>query len=128
MDAETGRQVRFGSKGIEHRRYCARIRGLHTAHHSLDMVLVIGGTAGMTVAASTGLLHHRQVGGVGATAHRAVRLVSVKRQRIAAVTDHAAERLDRVRWADLGQVAVTGEAIFRFAGQGWNQEDRLRLA
>ena len=82
----------------------------------------------MTVATPAGLLHHRQVGGVGAAAHGAVCLIGVKRQRIAAVTDHAAERFNRVRWADLGQDAVTGKTIFRFAGQGWNQKDRLRLA
>ena len=42
VDAEASRQVGFGSEGIEHGRYCTCIRGLHAAHHALDMILVIG--------------------------------------------------------------------------------------
>ena len=48
----------------------------------------------------------------------------IHRQRLAPVTDYAAERLDRVGLANLGQIAMAGQAVFHLPGQGRDQRDR----
>ena len=59
---------------------------------------------------------------------RAVCQVCIQRQALAAMTEHAAEGLDRVGGADLSQVRVTGQAVFRLAGEsGESERHRLRV-
>jgi hypothetical protein len=57
-----------------------------------------------------------------------MRQVGVEGEAFPAVTGDAAESLDGMRGADLGQVTVTGEAVFGLACEGGNQFDGFGLA
>jgi len=85
------------------------------------MIPVIVGRAAVTIAAAARCLHHCQVRRIGRSAHCAVGQVGIQGEAFAAMAAHTAETLDRVRIADLWQIAVAGQAILSLAGQGGYQ-------
>jgi hypothetical protein len=54
--------------------------------------------------------------------------IVIKRKPFPAVTGHTAESFNWMRSADLWQIYVTGDAIFRLTSERGNQLRRLLLA
>ncbi len=127
-DPQACGQIRLGAKGEPDTGDRTGIGGLDAGGGALDMIVVICGIPAVAIAPATGGFDHRIIGGVGAPAQRAMRKVRIQGQPFATVTNHAAEGDDRVGFTDLGQVGMTGQAIFHLAGQGRRQRDRFYAA
>ena len=128
IDAQAGGQVGLRAEGITQAGDRARVSGLDAAGGALDVVAIIRRRAAVTVIPAARGLYDGEIGRVLTAPHRAVGQVRVQGQALAAVTQHAAERLDRMRAADLRQVGVAGQAVFHLTGQHGCQSDGLRFS
>jgi hypothetical protein len=79
----------------------AGIGRLDAGHHPLDVIATCSGCPAMAFRSTAGFFHHAQVRWVGPTAHAAVCQVSLQRQPLAAMAQHAAKGCHRMRGADL---------------------------
>ena len=106
----------------------ARISGLDTGGHALNVMTVTRFAAAVTVAPATGSFDYAESGWIPTAAHGAVGKVCVQRKPFAAVTTDTAEGFHWMGCADLWQVRVAGEAVFGFAGEGWGERNGSGLA
>ena len=106
----------------------ARIRGLDTGRHALDVMTVIRFAAAVTVAPAARSFYYAESGWVRTSAHGAVSQVCVERKSFSAVTTDTAKGVDWMRRANLGKFRMASDAVFGFAREGWGEGDGRRLA
>ncbi len=121
--AKAGSQIGLSTEGIADAGDGARVGGLDAGGGALDMVVVSHSRTAVTVRPATGGLHHREIRRVLAAAHTACARLRIQRQAFTAVADHTAEGLYRMRFTDLRQVGVAGQAVFHLTGQCGRQGD-----
>ena len=118
-NAETGDLVRLRAKRKADVRDGTRISGLDAGHDPLDMVTIIRG-----ICPNDSYSHRRKLpppkGRMDSSAaHGTVGKIRIQGETLPAMTENAAKGLDWVRGADLRQVSMTGEAVFRLTCEMW---------
>ena len=124
---QAGCQVGLDAEGEQNAGDGTGVSGLDAGGGALNVVAVTFRGATVAFVASTGGLNDREIRGIATAAHGAVSQVCIQSQWLAAMTEHAAEGLDRMRVADLGQVRVAGEAVFHLTGESGGERNRLRV-